>query len=874
MATCDTADVARWPLTGRDDEVRRLRAMLLEPTCPGVSIVAPSGVGRTRLAQEMVTLAAAAGLTTASAAASHAAAGLPFGALASLLPDDPPPAGKPARTDLVRRSAEAIVARAHGGRLVLVVDDAHLLDAASADLLTHIASTNRAFVLVTARSGVPVPIADHLLETFELPALGDDAMTAIATTIVGGALDERAAFTFVTRSKGNVLFLRELVLGALDDGSLREQQGVWCLTGPLTVSDRLVELVESHIANLAPAARQLLEVLAIGEPLSVTDCAELGDATAMPQLERDDLVTVCLDGARRTVRLAHPVHGEVLRARLPGVAVARLAKRLAETVERRGARRRDDLLRLATWRLTAGDARPDTMLAAAVAARWRFGFPLAERLARAAMHAGAGFDAALLAAQLAGFQGRIEDANRELEALADMAVTDEQRAAVALIWIDNAAFGVGGLDRAVRIADDASARIEDPAWRDEIAARRTVLLLVTEGARAAADAAVPLLDRTTGRPLVWACMAAGLGLSRLGRLDEALAATRTGHDAHVALPRPLDWSPWFHLMIRCRILAQLGRFDEAQTLARTQYEEGLASGSTEQQGFFALFFAQVVGERGQVVTSARRAREGADLFRQLGRPTYWQDCLVRLALAEALRGDHAAAAVALQDAEAVGPVPLYVAVDLELARAWTTAAAGDLRHAREQLLRAAELGESAGDHVGAAAALHGVARLGGARDVVERLEALVAPIDGDLAPARVAHTRGLVSHDAEALDAASRAFEWMGAWLLAAEAAADTAEARRRLGDRRGAGVAEQRAIALAGWCEGARTPALAGLGVRWQLSPAEHETALLAAAGRSNREIADHLGLSVRTVENRLQHIYEKLDVRSRGELAAVIGG
>src|SRR5207249_397660 len=211
--------------------------------------------------------------------------------------------------------------------------------------------------------------------------------------------------------RGNVLFLRELVLGAVADGSLQEQHGLWCLTGPLVMSERLVELVETHIATLAPAAREVLEVLAIGEPLSVADCAELADLTDLRQLEADDLVTSFMDGARETIRLAHPVHGEVLRARLPGVAVARLAKRLATTVEHRGARRRDDLLRVATWRLTAGEVDPDTMLAAAVVARWRYDFPLAERLARAAVHAGAGFDAALLAAQLAGLQGRMEGAD-------------------------------------------------------------------------------------------------------------------------------------------------------------------------------------------------------------------------------------------------------------------------------------------------------------------------------------------------------------------------------------------------------------------------------------------------------------------------------
>jgi DNA-binding NarL/FixJ family response regulator len=47
---------------------------------------------------------------------------------------------------------------------------------------------------------------------------------------------------------------------------------------------------------------------------------------------------------------------------------------------------------------------------------------------------------------------------------------------------------------------------------------------------------------------------------------------------------------------------------------------------------------------------------------------------------------------------------------------------------------------------------------------------------------------------------------------------------------------------------------------------------ATLAAGGRSSRDIADHLVVSVRTVENHLQRAYEKLGVRSRSDLAAAL--
>jgi DNA-binding NarL/FixJ family response regulator len=51
-------------------------------------------------------------------------------------------------------------------------------------------------------------------------------------------------------------------------------------------------------------------------------------------------------------------------------------------------------------------------------------------------------------------------------------------------------------------------------------------------------------------------------------------------------------------------------------------------------------------------------------------------------------------------------------------------------------------------------------------------------------------------------------------------------------------------------------------------LSPSERLVADLAAAGRSNREIAAELVVSVRTVESQLSAVYRKLDIRSRASL------
>jgi DNA-binding CsgD family transcriptional regulator len=58
----------------------------------------------------------------------------------------------------------------------------------------------------------------------------------------------------------------------------------------------------------------------------------------------------------------------------------------------------------------------------------------------------------------------------------------------------------------------------------------------------------------------------------------------------------------------------------------------------------------------------------------------------------------------------------------------------------------------------------------------------------------------------------------------------------------------------------------------RWELTASERSVAELAALGHTNREIADRLVLSVRTVESHLASAYRKLDIRSRVQLGRAL--
>jgi DNA-binding CsgD family transcriptional regulator len=69
----------------------------------------------------------------------------------------------------------------------------------------------------------------------------------------------------------------------------------------------------------------------------------------------------------------------------------------------------------------------------------------------------------------------------------------------------------------------------------------------------------------------------------------------------------------------------------------------------------------------------------------------------------------------------------------------------------------------------------------------------------------------------------------------------------------------------------GARPRKIVRTGVE-ELTPSELRVARMAAAGMQNKEIAQALFVTVRTVETHLRHTYQKLDISSRGELAAAL--
>ena len=159
-------------------------------------------------------------------------------------------------------------------------------------------------------------------------------------------------------------------------------------------------------------------------------------------------------------------------------------------------------------------------------------------------------------------------------------------------------------------------------------------------------------------------------------------------------------------------------------------------------------------------------------------------------------------------------------------------------------------------------------QLGHAQQAVRRLEVLIDQVDGPRAGAALAHAQALVAHDGTRLTEAAHTWERIGDLVAAGDSAAQAADVHRREG-RRGS------ALSAAAWARriarrsGARTPALALAEAPLPLTAREREIAVLVAQGLSNREVAERLTVSVRTVEGHLYRLGHKLGVSDRAALA-----
>ncbi len=863
---------------GRAEE----RAVISNYLTQGTSVVlaGASGVGKTALARA---LRAGTAPGAPWLAATRSSRNIPFATFAPLLSRDAAATADWSVGEPLRLAQAAM--RATGGEPpLLFIDDAHLLDDPSAALVHQLVAMSNAVVLLTLTSGETAPDAvtalwkDAYATRVELQPLTRAETDDLVVALLGGPCSHLASHAIWHTSEGNPLFACELVHAARAAGVLRAVDGRWNLYGALPVGARLSELIGARVDALPAEVRGTVEIVAGAEPLPLALLEQVVGLDAIGEAERQGMIDITQSASIGMVRVAHPAYGEVVRARTPKARRRAALRALVDAADAAGAQSPDDTLRYVTWRLEAGERVPVELL---VDSSWRaaqaLDMTLAEALARVAVDENPSHHPARLA--LADAQYRLR---RHDDALATLAASDATgdwpRTEVAILTAKTLC-SLGRADEAQTVLRDTEAGVDDPTCRAWLAGFTATLLVTLGCPRDALDLAAPLAgDSTIGpRGMLGALSALALASAFSGRREAAAAIGRAAKDpalqAGTDLRTNLTWAApaaWVAAWTT-------GALDEAEIVAKALRERGTQRRLRDWVGAGSVALGWVALLRGDIVRAEQLLREGTpasddndDWFGAgtLGIAGVGTLAGAGLAWAAALAGEKVTGATAGRRDRPRGPRWFDACFDIGTALLF--AADGNEVHTFNLLSDIATGCRARGELPYELQALHFTARLGRPRDASDRLAEIAGEMDGPYAPLCTAHARALLDDDGAALDRVSADFEAIGMLLVAAEAAAAAATAHDRACEGARFEASRRRATALLDRCPGAHPPTYTRFVTPAKLSPREAEVARLAARGLSSKAIAERLVVSVRTVDSHLAHIYAKLGVANRNELAA----
>ena len=796
----------------------------------------------------------------------ESARSIPLGAFANVIAPN-------GATDTIGYLSAARESLLDSGRLVLGVDDAHLLDPLSATLLHQLAIDGDARIVATVRAGESLPDAvtalwkDGFLQRLELQPFTKEQSVELVELALSGHLEGLSADLMWEASGGNALFLHHLVDGALEAGHLSKVRGVWQLRGQATVTNEFATLLESRIEVLPDTVLDALNLLCLYEPIDVDILVDLAGEQAVDEAEARGLVRVSRQGRGYAVRFTHPLFGEVIRRRLGRIRSRRLRGQLVSAIKDRGEQSASDRIRLAELALDAdSDVDAELFLKGARSSILLADVAAAEQFSRSALERGGGVRAADLLARSLLWLGSFDEAEATLAAIDPDTLDEVDLLRWGLTRILNFYFSAGDGERGDQVLTKLRDRLDNPDLQlivDGIDAVRTMHASRLEETVALARR---VLDSPTSHPagLFWASFSAQRALGLMGRgleMDKIVQHTRTSSSVDGLALSMAGFGEVQSLLFT-------GRLDEAQRRAAALAEfsspgQYMAWGmGRELSGLVALArgrYAEAISAMEEAVAALSSDSTAAWTF------PAWTGLITAYAMLG--RVSDATQAAALLNSKITPNLEVFRPM-LKVAQVWVSAAEGLISEATAGALEAATYASQREQFAVEADALHAAARLGEGA-VATRLTELAADLDGPIVVLSARHARAVENGDAAELLATSAAFERLGVLAAAADAAAQASTAFAGTDDRGQAAMAAAAAHRLAVACGGLSTPAIIAAAEPLPLTPREREVANLVAAGLTNREIGTRLTLSIRTVEGHIYRACIKLDVTDRDALA-----
>jgi DNA-binding CsgD family transcriptional regulator len=904
-------------IVGRDEELAVVAGFLADTdSLPRVLVIeGEAGIGKTTVWQQAIEQARAAGYRVLSTRPGRSEAQLAFaglsdlleGSLDDVLPALPPPQVRALRVALLldepgprpadSRSVAAALLRslrhlAGRGSLLVAIDDVQWLDPSSAAALEFALRrlTDEpvavSVAVRTPRSSLPVT-ADLDALRLELRPLTLGALHRILVSRLGLALPRPALRRVREVSGGNPFFALEIAR-ALQERRL-ERSGPH---EPLPVPAGLAELLGGRLAALPGDTREAVLVAALAAEPTVPIVAAVLDGDGWERLrpaeERD---VVAFHGEQ--VRFSHPLLAAAVEAEADLEQRRHAHARLATVVRDPTSRARH--LALASSAPNENIARALTDAAAHAAARGATteAAGLAEHAHRLtpADEPEAALDRLVDAARKHAATGETQRAEtllrrelatlppgparaRVLSELADVEPSMKRSVALLRRAVDEASSDDGVLS-VVHLQLAANLRITEDVWRAEAHAAEALAIAERFGdgpTLVRALASLSLLRFNSGHGVDDAL------LQRLLRLER-----RGG-------PLEVTRSPRFDVAEQ---LVWVGRHDEARPLLEELRDE-LRSREDLEESAALWYLAFVELMAGRWTLASEYSERGEVLEEQAGFDVSPAVLWCRAAVS-AHRGEVDAAlrygTLTVDAAERTGARAF--AANGHGALGFLALSQGDVREARDQLGAWQEIWATTGylepgmwlygpDVVEACVTAGELDEAVAALELFEerartldrahvlaqaaRGRALIAAADGELSEASAQVERALTEHARRRIP-----FHEARTYL-----ALGSIERRRR--HRRAARAALERALAeferlgARLWAERARGE-LARVGRRAPspgvLTPAERRVAELVAEGLATKEVAARLFVSPRTVDGHLAHIYAKLGVRSRTDLA-----
>src|SRR5262249_42748363 len=154
---------------------------------------------------------------------------------------------------------------------------------------TQIVQRGAAKVILTVLDGEPIPAAVQEIwkvgrfDRLDLQPLSLEETATLLSAGFDGAVDPDAVQRHWKRSRGNVLYLRNIVEQEVTDGRIVQERGYWRWIGDPIMPPGLVELIESRIGALPLRVDDVIDALAVCEPIELEALRRITDPAAVEE---------------------------------------------------------------------------------------------------------------------------------------------------------------------------------------------------------------------------------------------------------------------------------------------------------------------------------------------------------------------------------------------------------------------------------------------------------------------------------------------------------------------------------------------------------------------------------------------------------------